>query len=255
MIQARIVLAVALVATFVLGCSQNESRIADAKTNATSAQDSAATTSSPNNSIGNHPTTNGLIEECKQAGDSKLILPKASSRDLLRIASLDGLEVLEISQADFESEDLETLSNLTRLKRLRLEDLAATDETVEVLSEFVELEILNLPASRIGDAGFQSLISKLPQLTLLRIGGTQLSDRGISSIRSLPNLRFLHLVHVPITDAGLQTFHQMHDLESLYIDGDHATDDGIQQLLKANPGLHFHRNQTHVADDPNADGH
>ena len=77
----------------------------------------------------------------------------------------------------------------------------------------------------------------------------------MSEIAAARSIRFVHLLGVPVTDAGIVALYDMHWLESLYIDGGQITDDGIRSLLRANPELHFHRNQLHVAGDPNSDGH
>ena len=230
-----------------LGCSQEQH---------TSVENNVAKDAPKHaNSQATKPATESLIDECKENGKKQLMLARATVSDLQNVGELTQLEVLEIYQSDFESGELTRIKDLVGLKRLKLEDLAIDDTSVDVLSEFTQLEVLNLPAARLTDDGFRKLVSNLPELILLRIGGVQLSDSGIASVSSLPRLRFLHLINVPITDAGLKTFHDMHDLESLYIDGDSATDNGIRDLLRANPQLHFHRNQSHFADDPNADGH
>jgi len=238
---------VAFATVLLIGCGQNKIP-SKPETNAATNETSAL-------AAGQDSSTATLIENCRESRHGTLSLKTASSSDLQRVGELKHLNVLEIYESDFDAADLERLSDLVELKRLRLEDFAATDATVNVISKFSKLEILNLPASCISDQSFEKLVSSLPNLMLLRIGGMQLSDKGVASLSTLTSLRFLHLCNAPLTDAGLKTFRTMHELESLYLDGDNATDDGIRDLLKANPKLHFHRNQTHVADDPNADGH
>lgn len=235
-----------ILATCLLGCSQQgpvkrvERQAADNRIDPAVSQE---------------PSTKSLIDNCKRDRKKQLSLATVTAHDLQLIGELTELEVLEINKPDFECSELIAIKHLAGLKRLKLEKLAVDDAGADVIAGFSRLEVLNLPAARISDQGLHELTYKLKELLLLRIGSPQITDAGIEAIRSLPLLRFLHLINVPITDAGLKTFHDMHDLESLYIDGDSATDEGIRDLLKANPKLHFHRNQTHVADDPNTDGH
>ena len=171
------------------------------------------------------------------------------------LTELAQLQCLELYRCQFApSEFVLRVSSWPNLKRLRLEGCPMDDQTVGQICRAKELEILNLPSANISDDGLNR-IARLPRLELLRIGGPNITDEGISSLSQATRLRFLHLMRVPITDAGLKTFYGMTWLESLYIDGGNETEDGIRKLLKRNPGIHFHRNQLHIADDPNADGH
>lgn len=200
--------------------------------------------------------TQQAIAECLRNNATSLsIRSPVVPADLLTLAGLSQLRTLEIYQASFPQEQLRQLSDLRQLECLRLEDLALGDRAVSCLKGWPRLKILNLPSSKLTDAGLAELLSFLPDLQLLRIGSSSMTDEGVVQISKCSSLRFLHLIDVPVTDASLRHFHDKHQLESLYIDGGRETDSGIRDLLQANPRLHFHRNQLHVADDPNADGH
>jgi hypothetical protein len=98
-------------------------------------------------------------------------------------------------------------------------------------------------------------LAGLKELELLRFGSPHISDDGLAVVSTLPSLRFLPLIDVPITDAGLQHLHSMSGLESFYLDGGRCTDEGLYALLRALPGLHFHRDQLHLPDDPHRHPH
>jgi hypothetical protein len=195
-----------------------------------------------------------IIETCQRASLTELIIRSPISAELLaEISELPQLTTLELFETHFSPADLGKLTILPKLRRLRLEDLALDDRAVLQLHEMPELEILNLPATTLTNDGLRALIARMPNLQLLRIGSAGITDQGMAGIRKMESLRFLHLVDTPITDAGLVNFHDMHSLESFYIDGGQETESGIRNLLRANPQLHFHRNQLHIPDDPNAD--
>ena len=202
----------------------------------------------------NYSAARELIERCKRQTATELVIRSPVSLDqLLAISENPQLHTLELYAAHFSPTDLDCLASLSQLRRLRLEDLALHDRSIVSLWEMPHLEILNIPATVLTDSGVKTLVARLSGLQLLRIGSPHITDTGIATLSELQSLRFLHLVDIPVTDAGLIHFHDMHSLESFYIDGGQETEPGIRELLRANPQLHFHRNQLHIPDDPLAD--
>lgn len=191
-----------------------------------------------------------------ESASTELVLRTAvDDAKLTQISERTDLEVLELYSVDCSDAVLMSgIEKLSQLRKLRIEGMSVSDETVRAIAEIESLEVLNLPETRMTDESL-AMIARLPMLQLLRFGSQQVSDHGIAELRNARALRFLHLLHVSISDEGLKAFNGFAQLESLYIDGGTETDEGIRALLTSNPKLHFHRNQIHVADDPNADGH
>lgn len=206
--------------------------------------------------VDSSPSADSILQECRTQQSPKLELRGVVGDSVVcKIADLDWLRDLQLYRTQFRSLDLAWLKKLTALESLRLEDLRLVDEQVPALLHLSKLRVLNLPKAALTDQGLKQLASGLPKLELLRVGSPNITDNGLIEVAALKSLRFLHLVNVPVTDLGLEAFREMHQLESLYIDGGKETEAGIRALLKSNPNLHFHRNQTHVANDPRADGH
>ena len=181
---------------------------------------------------------------------------RLTNKQLLELAKQPQLEQLEIYDASDISDESWTmvLSSLSKLRRLRIEQRAVGDDLLASIGGLEKLEVLNLPDGDFSNVGLAKVLS-LPKLMLLRIGSPNVTDDGFNGIANVESLRFLHLLNVPISDAGLVAFHDMDQLESLYIDNGQETEDGIRELLKKQPRLHFHRNQLHIAEDPNSDDH
>ncbi len=196
------------------------------------------------------------LETCVSGGSKKLVCRDVvGEAELARIALLDQLEHLELYKINAPLDVVQgAISQLSNLRRLRLEDVAVDDDFVTGICARNPLEVLNLPNAEFSDRGLKEIAAS-SQIFLLRFGSRHVTDDGIASLAKSTSIRFLHLLHVPITDEGLAHFHTMKHLESFYIDGGAESEDGVWELLKANPGIHFHRNQLHVADDPNDDGH
>lgn len=165
----------------------------------------------------------------------------------------ESLTSLWIERAELRDDDLELLRELPELSLLRL-PTEVDDRGLALLSECRALKNLNLPNGRFTDDGFAA-VRKLQQLESLRIGSPSLTDEGLVAIAELPRLRFLHLIDVPITDAGLDHVAAKATLESFYLDGGNCSDSGLRELLRKRRDLHFHKDQKHLASDPNSHDH
>ena len=165
----------------------------------------------------------------------------------------DGLRNLLIDRPDLAGSNLELLPKLPSLRWLKLGGPVG-DAELESVVACLGLEILNLPDGVFTDAGLGE-IATLPKLELLRFGSPNATDAGIASLKKVDTLKYLHLLGVPITDAALPSVAALPRLESFYLDGGRTTDAGLRTLLDARPTLHFHLNQKHLPDDPQADGH
>ena len=165
----------------------------------------------------------------------------------------ESLEILEADVSRLSPDRLHEVAGLPRLRQLVLHG-PIDDEWIRQIVTIKGLRNLNLPDAEFTNAGLEEL-ADLPELELLRFRSPHVSDEGMQTIASFPALRFLHLIDVPITDEGLLPLHQMTELESFYLDGGRCTDAGLRRLLEALPGLHFHRDQLHLPDDPHSHPH
>jgi hypothetical protein len=164
-----------------------------------------------------------------------------------------SLEVLEVDAALLSADDLQLLADLPGLRRLKLIG-PVDDDDLQQIASARQLKMLNLPDGVFTDDGLQQL-ETLQELELLRFGSRNVTDAGLAVVPRLDSLRFLHLINVPVTDAGLKHLHGLTGLESFYLDGGRCTDEGLYALLKVLPGLHFHRDQLHLPDDPHTHPH
>lgn len=243
-----------LVLVTCIGCQKTPAVVGVSEVDATSADTSPLSTSS--GTLGSTAAGSTAAEKTAAHDGKDLVFREpVSGEQLTELCRGANLVALEIYQAQFAPRRLAAISQLPRLQRLRLEDLPIDDAAWRDCRVMPAMRILNVPSMEISDIGIRRLVHCMPNLELLRFGSGSVSDEGIAELRNLKSLRFLHLLNVPITDVGLMNFHDMYDLESLYIDGGQETESGIRTLLDKNPKLHFHRNQMHIASDPNDDGH
>jgi len=181
--------------------------------------------------------------------------PRVTNADRLDGEDLGRLppETAELRIADFTgtAESLRALKALPQLRLLHIGG-AITDAHLREIASLGELRTLNLSRSQVSDAGLKEL-ARLTQLRLLRLSSSAVTDEGMAAIAELRSLRGLHLVGIPITDRGIESLCRMTWLESFYLDGGAASDESLYRLIKAIPELHFHKDQLHLSNDPNAD--
>jgi Leucine-rich repeat (LRR) protein len=76
-------------------------------------------------------------------------------------------------------------------------------------------------------------LTRFPQLTTLRLGGSQrLTSDGLSALAAFPALRTLDLSGTAITDDGLEVLAALPALEQLSLSGTAVTDAGVRHLAR-----------------------
>lgn len=143
-------------------------------------------------------------------------------------------EVGDLSSRFLTPEDLEALKSKPRLKRLDLHDSSISDQDLEVMADWPDLEWLDLSATlhptpykpRITDAGLASLAS-LPRLRFLNLHGNPITDAGLEHLQSLPRLERLQLGGTEVSGAGLR---HLTGLKWIRLDATPLNDEGLRHL-------------------------
>jgi hypothetical protein len=89
-----------------------------------------------------------------------------------------------------------------------------SDDDLQCLTAFPELEHLYLGRTKIGDAGLKH-VAGLKHLKRLGLIGTRVTDAGLKELEGLQELNDLLLGSDAITDAGLSSLCKLKNLESL----------------------------------------
>lgn len=134
------------------------------------------------------------------------------------IGSLTKLEKLNLQGSyGLKDEQLTYLSQLRQLSNLGIElNTNITDEGVRQLANLNKLRRLSLRGcERISNKSTPYLIG-LPNLTILDISGTDISDDGMKEICKIQSLQRLYIQKTKITDSS---YHLLHNLINLkYVD-------------------------------------
>lgn len=98
-----------------------------------------------------------------------------------------------------------------------------------------QVAVLALDGTQLTD-GCADKLSSFTRLMLLGLGGTQVGDPMAEAIvAKLPTLRVLGLTGTRITDKGLAALARCQNLEELYLDKTACTPEGIAAFCKAKP--------------------
>lgn len=197
------------------------------------------------------------------AADVNLRSSWVSDSDLLKIASMRDVRVLDLSHTrvtDIGFQQLKPLKTVTKVNLYYAEQIG--DGALAAMREWKQLREVNLRGTKVTDAGLAHLAGlpiesldvgfslftdggfdhfvNLPQLKKLAVGGNKVTDAGLNSLRLIPNLVELDVSGVQRTDSGLwsatvtdralETLNVLTKLEVLNLRGGKFTDVGFVKL-------------------------
>ena len=123
--------------------------------------------------------------------------------DVIQLARLPALRVLEIDNSQISRDGLEGLLAAKRLVGLGLGGTSITDEEMPSIGKLTGLRNLRLNETDITDKGIGSLTSL--KLDHLELGGnSQISDKSVSHLTKLQQLSYLGVGNTAISSPGME---------------------------------------------------
>ena len=110
-------------------------------------------------------------------------------------------------EAPFPRSDIKQLAGCKKLAQLFLVECQLEPGSLTALSQFENLNELDLSGSSVVDQELNEL-AVLNRLATLRLIATHVSDAGLLAIEKLPNLRTLYLSRSQVSDAGIAKLKQ-----------------------------------------------
>jgi hypothetical protein len=95
---------------------------------------------------------------------------------------------------------------------------------------------LNLGGTKVTDGGLTAL-EPLKNLQKLHLEKTAITDAGLAHLKGLTNLGYLNLYSTAVTDAGIAQLSGLRNLKELYLWETKVTPAGVEALKKSIPGL------------------
>ena len=159
-------------------------------------------------------------------------LNSLGSGELYTKCSLSKIHMSNVSygRSPITDDWLEILVNFPDLQELSLHNAHLTDNGIRRLWAVPSLEKLAISGSRLSD---QSIIRIAPlvKLRVLSLEGSKITDAALSKLGKRPALRELVLTGTNVTDHGMATIGQ-YDLRRLDLGSTGLTDNGMQSILR-----------------------
>jgi len=194
------------------------------------------------------------IERVKLGQSQRIVLESVADEQFFAaIQSLKGLRELCLDGGMEPGIDLGNAIEPLQLTHLRVRLVPLEDPQIEkIIATQPQIRILNLPHSRLTDQGIQSL-SRLKDLALLRIGSPNLTDEAARAIPQMVRLSSLHLIGPRLGGDSLLEIAKAKNLQSFYLDDCPLPDAAWEKMFRERPDLHVHIDQAHHDRDPKRD--
>lgn len=136
-----------------------------------------------------------------------------------------------VQQRQFDDASLDRLAGLSNLRYLNLSGCASIsdDGAKKICTLLPQLELLSLESTRVTDACLDN-VARLANLRTLVLQNRPITDSGLAKLQPLSELRRLVLVSSKITDAGLAYLRAFPHLEDLKIWNTAISDAGLDHL-------------------------
>jgi Leucine-rich repeat (LRR) protein len=127
---------------------------------------------------------------------------KITDSTLEVLAGIATIEWLDIGWAQVTDTGLDHLSSLANLRSLTMGGNKLTDNALQFLRQMPQIEYLDIGGTQRTDSGLWTLlltdagvqaIATVTELRELRLAGTNITGRGIATLKSLPKLERLNL--------------------------------------------------------------
>ncbi len=161
----------------------------------------------------------------------KLTGGRITNQGVRHISRMTGLVDLTLQNTQMDDDGLALLAGLPRLRSLNLRNTAnLTDAALEHLKKFPALTHLHLADNRFSAEGIAQL-GEFDALQLLDLRGCgNVGDAELGHFRRLAKLRMLKIGGSGVTDAGMSVVAQMTSLTGLAVDNASISNAGLAEI-------------------------
>jgi Leucine-rich repeat (LRR) protein len=181
------------------------------------------------------------LERCPELEEIDLVPLRANPRTILaalaeRPLLTSRLLKLHLARSGIDDRIIGLLSNFTQLQLLDLSsNLRLTDASFKQLADLKALTELNLRNTNISDASLAQIAS-YSELVNLDLGGTRVSDQQITLLTSLKKLKILDLYGTRVTSEGAEKLKSELKLDRLTVDSPRRRNPSAEGQLPGGPG-------------------
>ncbi len=159
--------------------------------------------------------------------------PNVTADGIAEVAKLKKLQVVELQGAIVSDDTAKALAAATTITELRLSEGGLTDDGVKQLAALTKLQSLTLTQNAKMKGTTIPAIVTAKDLNNLTVSNCPLGDlTGWAALKKLPKLTTLSLGQTELTDAGFKELGQITQLTSLSLDGSPITETGLAELTR-----------------------
>jgi WD40 repeat protein len=153
-----------------------------------------------------------------------------TDRGLEGLMRMELLESLEIAESEISDAGFGKLLAKEGLERLTVSNSLITGEGLFSLEDSGSLTNLTLSGCPVSDRGLEAIVQRLPQLKILGLSQTEITDEGLRHLSQLEDLYQISLYKTKVTDAGLQHLGTLDRLAYLTLTDTEVSDEGLRHL-------------------------
>jgi hypothetical protein len=169
---------------------------------------------------------------------------QATDKGLEHVGKMAALEALSIWRpTSITDSGVAHLAGLKSLKRVRIDSSPITDTSLILLSGLPHIEELSLQDNHFTDEGFLALRGQntLRQLVTGR-GDFRVTDAGLAHLKEFKKLRLIDLRNSQVTARGLESLKAVPSLRELWLSGISISYSDVATLRQAMPGVKVNEN-------------
>lgn len=155
---------------------------------------------------------------------------------------------VNLSHTSVTAKGLQSLANLGELQGLELEGCTITDEMIDELRKFKQMNNLHLKGSSLSDAQLKRFFPGPPRLFNLDLSGTKITDEGLPVLAAFTELSGADLADTQITDLGLPHLLQMKRCSGVDVSGTRISDAGMSTIASRKYLLYLDVSRTSISD-------
>jgi Leucine-rich repeat (LRR) protein len=162
------------------------------------------------------------------------------------LSKLNGLRLnfLSLSYTDLDDQGFRQLGTLKDVRDVALKGASIDDRLFAYLCD-LDLEVIRIPDSNVGDAGFLACRGKFSNVREIYIGGTKITTAGLQAIAPFEKVEVIYFPYTRIGDDGIELLSKMPKLRKIWPLKSSMTRAGLARLRSLRPDIEIKRN-----DDP-----
>ncbi len=164
--------------------------------------------------------------------------------NLKTIAKMNGLVFLDCSYSDMNDALFAQLTGPQTLQQIDFSRTLVKELNLKSLKALKNLEEMDLSNTGICDAAVNNIVEACPQMQVLNLTGTRITDNSILKLQGLKHLRKLKIKRTAITDKYIDKLLSIKALKKVSMLGGQISKKKVLELRQARPDCKFVRDDS-----------